>query len=126
MRRFFERFHLSGEPQKSEFLRVDEAAQVTNEIMGFPGAMLSGSKSDYSRRHPDHKVVYNANVGTKRHGKLWHGDLDLSIPATRTKLSRLAAELKDSVYVLYEFDWRFECEDDPRFERAAEVFEATA
>ena len=45
--------------------------------LGPRGRMISGSKTGYRDRHPDHLPVFNANVcfGSS---KVWHGDLDLT------------------------------------------------
>jgi len=75
------------------------------------GRMISGSKSGYREKYPDHKVVFNANIVTKSRGKIWHGDLDLD--NDRENLKLVSAELKEPLYVLYEMDARFENEDQP-------------
>jgi hypothetical protein len=71
------------------------------------GRMLSGSKSRYMDANPDHEVYFNANVFT-RQGKLWWGDLDITIDAE--KLQNIAEAMGEKLYVLREMDGRFENE----------------
>lgn len=83
------------------------------DILGYPGAMLSGSKTS----PPGETVVWNANVVMEKDGalrKVWFGDLNL----TRRKddLLKLAQTLDAAVYVLYEMDARFEFEQAPRID----------
>lgn len=75
---------------------------------GFPcGRMISGSKSFYTRRHPDNFVLFNANIISKNVGeKVWYGDLDLT--EDFDKLKELSEEMSDEFYFLYEMDARFE------------------
>jgi hypothetical protein len=69
--------------------------------------LISGSKSGYRERFPDHEVYFNANIFTEN-GKIWHGDLDLNLDSE--KLQNLANELKTDLYILSEMDGRFENE----------------
>jgi hypothetical protein len=83
------------------------------DILGYPGAMLSGSKTAPANQ----TVVWNANVvmeKDEKFTKVWFGDLNL----TRRKddLLKLAQTLDAAVYVLYEMDARFEYENDPRID----------
>ena len=81
-----------------------------------PGRMIAPSKSDYRLAYPTNVVVFNANVCTRGRGKIWHGDLDLTLDGA--ELSRLAVDLNEDVLVLRERDARFEHEHDPLFEQA--------
>lgn len=83
------------------------------------GRMVSASKSDYSCRFPTHVVVFNANVCTKTHGKIWHGDVDIT--KDEAKLIELAKALGEDVYVLREMDGRFENEGEPKLDSARAV-----
>jgi hypothetical protein len=67
--------------------------------------LISGSKSGYRKRFPDHEVYFNANIFTEN-GKIWHGDLDLNLDSE--KLQNLANELQTDLYILSEMDGRFE------------------
>lgn len=73
------------------------------------GRMISGSKSGYRQRFPDHFVLFNANIVIESRGKVWYGDLDLTLDTAQ--LMNIARELKEPLYVLYEMDGRFENED---------------
>jgi len=81
------------------------------------GRMISGSKSGYNTRHPNNKVVFNANIFTED-GKIWFGDLDITLD--RAKLEEVAKELKKDLYVLREHAGRFENENLP-FEKVKKV-----
>lgn len=89
-----------------------DAWQEADDILGMCGAMLSGSKIA-----PDGvRIVWNANVCTKEHGKIWFGDFNLTQNAT--KLVELANKLNTRVYILRERDARFKNEDNPLFDEA--------
>lgn len=101
------------------------------ELLGRPGAMLSGSKT----AAPERRVVWNANVlidqpngkfsifPAKRVSpvKVWFGDL--SITESEAKLQELANRFGQKVYVLREMDARFDTEANPRIDEAVAVFE---
>ena len=96
-----------------------EAEDIARIHLGYPGKLLSGSKSRYREKYPTHKVAFNSNLCTKEYGKIWFGDIDATIDTA--KLEKLADELKVSIYVLYEMDGRFEYESDPQFDKAIYV-----
>jgi hypothetical protein len=81
----------------------------------YPGRMLSLSKSHYRSNYPNNKVVFNANVFTKERGKVWHGDLDLTVEIS--ELQRLAATFNEEVWVLREMDGRFDNAKQPNWDR---------
>jgi hypothetical protein len=85
-----------------------------------PGRMISLSKSQYSIQHPGHVCVFNANVCVRSRGKIWYGDLDVT--ADEADLKALAQEVGEPVYVLREYDARFENETAPKFENAVACF----
>jgi hypothetical protein len=76
--------------QLREILAQDPEA-LAEEILGPPGRMISSSKSDYRRRHPDHLVAFNGRVLDRAGTRIWQGDLDVS--ADREALQRLANEI---------------------------------
>lgn len=84
--------------------------KLLNEALGWSGHIVSGSKSGYRENHPDHVVVFNANVCTNS-GKVWWGDVDLTI--SKEALSEVSIETGETIYVLYEMDGRFENENSP-------------
>lgn len=93
---------------------------IAGELIGWPGRMISGSKSGYRRLHPGNIVVFNANLCTDE-GKFWHGDLDVTLNGKN--LQKLADRIGQRVYVLSEMDARFEREHNPAFDQALATFE---
>jgi hypothetical protein len=87
--------------------------------IGFPGCMISGSKSGYRAAHPDNFAIFNANICTNS-GKIWFGDIDLTLK--KEDLCELAKAHAETLYVLYEMDGRFENEQSPLLEKAAITF----
>jgi hypothetical protein len=67
--------------------------------------MISRSKSRYRTEHPDHVVVFNANIFTESSGKVWYGGLDLTKDGD--VLKSIAKEIGEPLYVLYEMAGRF-------------------
>jgi hypothetical protein len=98
------------------------------KILGHRGRMISGSKGQYSWDNPRNLVKFNANICTAKHGKIWHGDIDVTIE--EPKLQKLAKALKEKVYVLSEMDARAfreeesEKESKPKLEKAVVVVDA--
>ena len=84
--------------------------EILIDHLGFPGAMISGSKTMYRNRYPNNFAIFNANVCVGL-DKVWWGDLDVTV--SKDKLISLAKVLNDVVFVLYEMDGRFENEDEP-------------
>lgn len=84
------------------------------KVLGRYGRMIAGSKSGYCERFPKRAPVFNANLCTEN-GKIWHGDIDLSTDLEALK--KVSKYLKETVFVLYESDARFENEKKPKFDR---------
>ena len=99
--------------------RLIEMQNLITEVLGFPGRMISGSKSGYRSKLPENVAIFNANLCTKE-GKIWYGDIDLTISSS--KLIYLCKELNSDLYVLYETDARFENEKNPLLNRAVAIF----
>jgi hypothetical protein len=95
--------------------RAVQCQAVLAATLGPPGRMITPSKSAYRDSHPDHLVVFNANICLTG-AKVWHGDLDLT--ADEPALLDLAARTGAIADVLYEHDARFRSETNPRIERA--------
>jgi hypothetical protein len=91
-------------PRDFEF-KPDKFARVFS-ANGLPIGLCVGSKSGYRLAHPVNKFIPNANVFCRRHGKIWWGDLDLA--RDKPKLEAIARRLRMRLYVLYEYDGRFE------------------
>lgn len=84
-------------------------------IMGWPGKMLSASKSMYDKKYPTHATFYNGNLFTNDK-KIWFGDIDVTIEMP--KLVEVAKVMKTFIYVLREMDGRFESEENPDLTKA--------
>ena len=93
----------------SEFMSDGDMYELfmNHELM--MGRMLSGSKSGYHSTHKDNLVVFNANIILKSKGKIWHGDLDVTLDYEN--LEKVAEVLEEPLYILGEMDARFENED---------------
>lgn len=94
--------------------------EAAAQILGMEGRMISGSKSGYRDRNPKNLAVFNANVCTKSNGKIWFGDIDITL--SHEKLTELAKSVEENVYVLSEMDARFGNEDSPIFDNAVAIF----
>lgn len=87
------------------------------------GRMVSWSKSEYLKKNPTHETIFNANVFSKIGGKLWYGDLDLTLDSE--KLQEISNQIIDKLYVLREHDGRFENENitsEEAEEKAVKIF----
>jgi len=91
-------------------MEKNEVLKVLEEELGIPGTMLSGSKSSYRTLHPNNFVIFNSNVITKEHGKIWWGDIDTAIDGITLK--NISKKLNIIFYVLKERDARFDKEND--------------
>ncbi len=100
---------------KSIMDRQRVASEAARKVLGYPGRMMSGSKSGYHHLFPRNIAVFNSNVCTEK-GKIWYGDLDIT--EDEEKLKNLAKLLGTKLYVLYESDGRFDNEESPKVERA--------
>jgi len=69
------------------------------------GRMISPSKSTYCQEHQGEMVIFNANVVTKKCGKIWFGDLNINLDFD--KLKNIADQIGEDLYVLLEGDARF-------------------
>jgi hypothetical protein len=94
---------------------AERYAEALHEILGYPGRMISYSKSGYHEAHPERAAIFNASVCVTD-GTLWWGDLDLSLD--EAKLAELSKQIDEIVYVLYEADGRFENEQRPLLGKA--------
>ena len=90
----------------------------------FMGRMISGSKSEYRQRNPENEVIFNANIFILGEGKVWWGDLDLTLD--HDSLQSISKKIGKKLYILREMDGRFENENasDPHvIKYAAKVIE---
>ena len=95
----------------SEFLSDGDIYQIfmSNKLM--MGRMISGSKSGYWEDHKENIVVFNANIIVESRGKIWHGDLDVTL--SKEDLENVAKVLEEDLYILGEHDARWGNEDAP-------------
>lgn len=100
-------------------MNIEDLLDPSTKHLGFPGKMISASKSGYSQRFPENLVLFNSNVCTDE-GKIWWGDIDVT--KSRENLSELAKEMGKTIYVLFEMDGRFENEKEPKINRAPVKF----
>lgn len=94
--------------------------EVAKETLGYPGKMISGSKSFYRRTFPDHVVVFNANLFVGK-TKIWYGDIDVT--ESLETLKDLASAIGEKLYVLFESDGRFDKEKNPSLDNAVIVLD---
>ena len=73
--------------------------------------VIGGSKSLYRARNPGHLVVFDANIFTEARGKVWYGDLDLTLDGP--VLQGVAIECKQSLYILSKNDGSLQHEIRP-------------
>jgi len=99
------------EPIESEFKPEKSYYEIFDRHGLMMGRMISGSKSMYHERFPDHEVYFNANIVLESNGKVWYGDIDFTLD--KSKLQEIADVLGEPLYVLCEMDARFENENKP-------------
>jgi FAD synthase len=83
--------------------------EVLRAELGINGRMISGSKSGYRSAYPTHEVYFNANIFAQNEGKVWYGDIDLTLD--HHKLQTVANITGCKLFILREHDGRFEFED---------------
>lgn len=64
------------------------------------GRMIFGSEVDYKNQNPEHLVVSDATVVSLKRGKIWLGDLDVTID--EEKLIAVSRELGEHLYIIKE------------------------
>jgi hypothetical protein len=82
---------------------------ATNGMM--LGRMIAPSKSAYCKEHQGELVIFNANILTKEHGKVWYGDVNVTLDFDNLK--NIADQLGNDLYILMEGDARFGYENEP-------------
>lgn len=73
------------------------------------GRMISWSKSTYRKMNPDNIVIFNANIFTEEDGKIWFGDLDVTLDADTLK--SLSKQMGKKLYILSEHMGRWSNSD---------------
>lgn len=94
--------------------------QQVYKILGWPGRMISASKSDYLDRHSSNLVIFNANLFTEDF-KFWYGDINVT--KNLPKLEEVAKLAKTTIYLFREMDGRFDNETNPDYKKAVLVIE---
>jgi len=89
------------------------------KMLGYPGKMISGSKSGYIHLYPKNLTIFNANVIINNE-KIWYGDIDITL--SKETLIELALFYNEDLYILYEMDARFENETSPVITRFVAKF----
>jgi hypothetical protein len=100
--RAMEKIDLVNKQIGARRMLFEDKWDIAEEFLGRPGRMLSGSKTSPRGQ----RIIWNANVCTLEHGKIWFGDLNVT--ADIAKLIDLSYRLNTLVYVLYEMDARFD------------------
>jgi hypothetical protein len=103
----FETIKLTGE-YPSDFKPTLTVLEIQQhfDAHGFHDArMIGGSKTRYSQLHPEDFVVFNANIIMPGYGKVWYGDLNLTLDWI--VLKSIAKSLNTTLYILWEMDARF-------------------
>jgi len=67
--------------------------------------LISWSKSTYRKMNPENIVVFNANIFTEEDGKVWFGDLDITLDGETLK--ELSKNMSKKLYVLNEYHGRW-------------------
>lgn len=103
--------NLNTPPFASEF-KEDPDFYVIFSTHGLDmGRMIATSKSAYCKEHQGELVIFNANIITEKCGKVWYGDLSLSVDFS--KLKNVADYIGEDLYILMEGDARFGYEKRP-------------
>jgi hypothetical protein len=89
---------------------LNKINKIFEENKLYRGRMVSASKSYYCSKHPDNMTVFNGNIISEKFGKVWYGDLDVTLDADI--LRKISEEIGEDLYVLREFDARFGNESD--------------
>ncbi len=83
---------------------------IIEKHIGRDGRMVGYSKSGYLDRNPRNITVFNGNIVVEGK-KEWYGDLDVTKDIK--KLLALSNEIAKEVYILNEYDGRFDNEEKP-------------
>jgi hypothetical protein len=84
---------------------VDELVGAFRDALGFPGKMLSGSKSGYLKANPHNNAFFNANILDESGNQVWFGDVDLTLEWDN--LQKLSTDLGIRFFVTREMPYRF-------------------
>ena len=90
---------------------INDIQQIFKSHDFYNGRMIGGSKWQYSKKHPEDLIIFNANILMPGYGKVWYGDLNLS--QDYKILKRISKCLNETLYILWESDARFGNENNP-------------
>lgn len=93
------------------------------EALGFNGIIISGSKSGYRSKYPQNHVIFNSNLATFEHGKIWYGDIDIT--RSKNKLIELQNKIGRDLFIFREMDMRFENENRSVQDSITKVYDYT-
>jgi hypothetical protein len=93
---------------------VNRLTTIVEKYLGNSGRMIGSSKGRYKEANPDNLVVFNSNIYTKSMGKIWYGDIDITL--SLSDLKNMSREMNEEFMVLPEMAMRFEYENDPKLE----------
>ena len=102
------------EPYLSEFKPTMSIREIQKhfDAHGFYDArMLGAHKIDYRMANEGDLIVFNANVLMSGYGKIWYGDLNLTLEWIILK--SIAQSLNTTLHILWEMDARFGEEGKP-------------
>jgi hypothetical protein len=100
---------------------MEELEKIFREHELHFGRMISGSKSLYRQRYPKNHIIFNANIFIPSKGKIWWGDLDITLD--NKHLQDSCNELNEEMIVVSEMFGRFGAEERPytEIEKNAEI-----
>lgn len=75
------------------------------------GRIIAEHKGEYCQEHQGDLVIFNANIITKKRGKIWYGDLNVT--QDFDNLKNIADQVKEDLYILTEHDARWGSENVP-------------
>jgi len=78
-----------------------EKTNAINEMLGYMGRMISGSKVAPKGQ----RVFWNGNIFDSSANKIWYGDINFTRDAG--KLQKIASALNEKIYVTTESPYRF-------------------
>jgi hypothetical protein len=95
--------------KKKDYNNKNNMGEVFYEKGFIPGRLISASKSFYRSKFPDNEVYFNANIFVLGEGKIWYGDIDVTIDIKILK--EIASSIGKDLFILWEMDGRFGNED---------------
>lgn len=86
-------------------LNTAQKTKIITEKLGYPGRLLSASKSFYRDNHQNNIVFFNGNIYDLEGIKIWHGDVDIT--ADLNKLKDIATTFGETIFVTTEQPFRW-------------------